>query len=228
MTPASRSRGLVKRFGGLTATDRVDLTLRAGRGARGDRPQRRRQDHADQPARPASCARRGPHPVRRPATITRLAGPAGARCWARPLLPDHVGVRGVHACCENVMLAVQARARPQLPLLAPARCASRRCVDAAHEALDAVGLARAGRRRRSPRSRTASAASSSWRWRWRRAPQLLLLDEPMAGMSLRRVGAHGGAAAVAQGPLHASCWSSTTWTPCSRWPTASRCWSTAS
>ena len=53
-------------------------------------------------------------------------------------------------------------------------------------------------------------------------PQLLLLDEPMAGMSLaeseRMVSCSPRSRAAT-----ASCWSSTTWTPCSSSPTASRC-----
>ena len=45
-----RDPGLVKRFGGITATNDVSLQLAARRAPCADRPQRRRQDDADQPA----------------------------------------------------------------------------------------------------------------------------------------------------------------------------------
>ena len=47
--PVLRLDDLHKNFGGLTVTDGVDLEVAAGRAARRDRPERRRQDHADQP-----------------------------------------------------------------------------------------------------------------------------------------------------------------------------------
>ena len=42
-------RGVTKRFGGVVATDNVTLDVRAGRGARAHRAERRRQDHAHRP-----------------------------------------------------------------------------------------------------------------------------------------------------------------------------------
>jgi hypothetical protein len=44
MTPVLNVQGMVKRFGGLLATDHVDLDRQAGRDPRPDRPQWRRQD----------------------------------------------------------------------------------------------------------------------------------------------------------------------------------------
>ena len=44
-----KTEGLVKRFGGITATDNVESERHARRAPCADRPQRRRQDHADQP-----------------------------------------------------------------------------------------------------------------------------------------------------------------------------------
>ena len=48
--PALEARGLARRFGGLIATDNVSFSVAARRAAGADRPQRRRQDDADQSA----------------------------------------------------------------------------------------------------------------------------------------------------------------------------------
>jgi ABC-type branched-subunit amino acid transport system ATPase component len=55
------AHGLVMRFGGITATNNVTLELQARRAPCAHRPQRRRQDHADQPADRRAHAHRGPH-----------------------------------------------------------------------------------------------------------------------------------------------------------------------
>jgi branched-chain amino acid transport system ATP-binding protein len=54
-------------------------------------------------------------------------------------------------------------------------------------------------------------------------PAAFLLDEPMAGHGRRR---RARLTAFLDGcaPRRRSCWSSTTWTRFSRWPTGSRCW----
>jgi branched-chain amino acid transport system ATP-binding protein len=53
-----RTEHLVKRFGGINATNDVSMTVSARRAPRADRPQRRRQDHADQPADRRAARRR--------------------------------------------------------------------------------------------------------------------------------------------------------------------------
>ena len=66
--------GLVMRFGGITATNNVSLEPAARRAPCADRPQRRRQDHADQPADRRAHADRGPH---------RAARARTSRAWRR-------------------------------------------------------------------------------------------------------------------------------------------------
>ena len=63
--PALEARGLVKQFGALLATDNVSFAIAAGRASGADRPQRRRQDDADQSADRRRQADRGPGPPRR-------------------------------------------------------------------------------------------------------------------------------------------------------------------
>ena len=86
------AEGLTKRYGGLVANDAVTHDAAAGRGARPDRAQRRRQDHLRQPAdglRDAGC---GTHQSRR-------RRPHGAACQpdrrarARAHLPGRPRVR---------------------------------------------------------------------------------------------------------------------------------------
>ena len=52
-------------------------------------------------------------------------------------------------------------------------------------------------------------------------PQVLLLDEPLAGMGAEET-ERMVALLAALKPATRCCWSSTTWTPCSASPTASR------
>jgi ABC-type branched-subunit amino acid transport system ATPase component len=51
------------------------------------------------------------------------------------------------------------------------------------------------------------------------APQVLLLDEPLAGMGTAEAERMVDLLLRLKQPTP-SCWSSTTWTPCSRWPIA--------
>ena len=129
------------------------------RAACGDRSQRRRQDHADQPAVRRARARRRPHRFRRPRHHARCRSHRRALAGTGALVPDHVGVPRVHRAGERDAGRAGAR-RAQLPLLAPvgrrdAACASRRAMRWTRSA------SRDRARRRRWRSwRTASAASS--------------------------------------------------------------------
>ena len=75
--------GLTKRFGGVVASDEISLERAAGRAARDHRPERRRQDHADRPARGRARARCRAHPLRRPATSPRCRSTAAASSGSR-------------------------------------------------------------------------------------------------------------------------------------------------
>ena len=55
-------------------------------------------------------------------------------------------------------------------------------------------------------------------------PKILLLDEPLAGMSPTERADDRDAAEAARRSDARWWWSSTTWTRCSAWPTGSPCW----
>ncbi len=157
MSLLERLRGLVKRFGGLAATDGVDLDREPG------------EVHAVI----------GPNGAGKTTLINQLSGEirpdAGsirfdgrddhARAGlspradgARPLVPDHVGVSRVQRARQRDARRAGARG-PQLPLLASARRRAR-ARRARARALDGGGAG--SDRPTSPwqRSRTASAGSS--------------------------------------------------------------------
>ena len=71
MSTALATRGLDKSFGSLVVAKDIALSAAAGRALRADRPERRRQDHADQPDDRHAAARRRPDPPRRRATSPR-------------------------------------------------------------------------------------------------------------------------------------------------------------
>ena len=52
-------------------------------------------------------------------------------------------------------------------------------------------------------------------------PQVLLLDEPLAGMGAEEAERMVELLLRTEPRATRSCWSSTTWTRCSRWPTSS-------
>ena len=172
--------GLVKRFGGLTATDGVDLTVLPG------------EVHAVI----------GPNGAGKTTLINQLAGEiapdAGAiRFDGREIAHEPVYRRALlglgrsyqitsvfaeFTVLTNVMLAVQAHAGHSFRFFRPL-AAERDLVERAREALGEVGLASKadvvvatlahGERRQLEVAMTLASR-----------PKLLLLDEPMAGMSL--------------------------------------------
>ena len=64
-TPRSSTRGLNKSFGSLVVANDIELDAAAGRALRADRPERRRQDHADQSDDRHAAAGRRPDLARR-------------------------------------------------------------------------------------------------------------------------------------------------------------------
>jgi len=94
------------------------------------------------------------------------------------LLPDETAF-------DNVALAVAGPAGPQLPLLR--RCAEHPdALAQAAQLLGDVGLVGRTRRCASPISRTVNASSSELAVALATGRRLLLLDEPMAGLSRPR------------------------------------------
>ena len=172
------ARGLVKRFGGLVATDALDLAVEAGTihaviGPNGAGKTTLIAQLAGELASDSGMVRFAGDDV------TRLGAPARARRGLARSFQITSVFRGFTAF-ENVLLAVQAhaghsfrfwrRAREESSLAMPAR-----------EALAAVGLAE--------RADVPAAALAHGERRQLEiamalatAPRLLLLDEPMAGM----------------------------------------------
>ena len=116
MTPRSSGttvlelRGITKRFGDFVANDRVDLDVRAGRGARAARRERRGQVDADElPLRPVP-ARRGRDRGRAAGTprftSTRRRDRAGIG-----MVHQHFMLIPVMTVAENIVLGGRAAAR---------------------------------------------------------------------------------------------------------------------
>ena len=106
------STALTKRFGGFTALDNVSVDISAGRALRPDRPERLRQDHADQ-----LHFRRVPHRARhRDVPWRGHHATAAARAHAPrhcAQLPDSAAV-SKHDGVENLMVAARFRQRHRI------------------------------------------------------------------------------------------------------------------
>ena len=179
MSPLLQVAGLVKRFGGLTATDHVDFEVRAG------------EVHAII----------GPNGAGKTTLISQLAGelhPDEGRIIfeGRDITRSRVPARSLaglgrsyqisqifreFSALENVMLAVQAHAGHSFAFMRPV-AGDATLLDPARRALEQVGLA----------ERANAMVSSMAHGEHRQLelamtlagnPRLLLLDEPMAGMS---------------------------------------------
>ena len=191
----------------------------------------------------------GPNGAGKTTLIAQLVGRAAARCRHHPLrrrgrdAAAGAGARSQRGLArsfqitsvfrdftalDNVALAVQAHARPQLPLLAPTRAATPTLREPAR---------RHARRRSASATRADVAGRESRAWRAAPARDRDGAGDAAAHAAARRADGRHGPRGVAsawsallralKGRVRRSCWSSTTWTRCSRWPTASPCWSTA-
>lgn len=178
-TPVLSIKGLVKRFGGITATDHVDFDVLPG------------EVHAII----------GPNGAGKTTLISQLAGelrPDAGRIEfnGREISGDSVPARSMlglgrsyqisqvfreFTALENVMLAVQAHAGTSFSFLRPAINETALTGPAA-EALELVGL---GARQNEPAAAMAHGEHRQLELAMTLAtsPKLLLLDEPMAGMS---------------------------------------------
>ena len=178
-TPVLSIKGLVKRFGGLTATDHVDFDVLPG------------EVHAII----------GPNGAGKTTLISQLAGelkPDAGRIEfnGRDISGDTVPARSMlglgrsyqisqvfrdFTALENVMLAVQAHAGSSFSFMRPAINETALTGPAA-EALELVGL---GARKNEPAAAMAHGEHRQLELAMTLAtsPKLLLLDEPMAGMS---------------------------------------------
>lgn len=171
--------GLVKRFGGLMATDHLDLNVQTG------------EIHAVI----------GPNGAGKTTLMNQLSGEiipdAGSIVFEGQDLTAHPpyqrALSGIarsfqissvfndFSVIENVMMAVQARSRHSFRFWLPV-LSDRRLVEPAHQALEAVGL---GGQHRTLVGELAHGALRQLEIAMALAtqPKLLLLDEPMAGMS---------------------------------------------
>ena len=212
---ARRRRASTRASAGLRAVDDVSLDARMRRDPRGDRHQRRRQVDADQHALRRARADRRDGRAWRPRRHRLDAGRARAR-RPRPLLPAHHDLPALHACSRTAGSRRRRARRGRWRCSARAGARRRRRGARRARRSATVGLGGSRRRRRRHCSATASSASSRSRWCLATDPTVLLLDEPLAGMGAEETDAHARAARSAQAPSTRCCWSSTTWTRCSR------------
>ena len=172
--------GLVKRFGGLTATDSVDLTVEAGEvhaviGPNGAGKTTLINQLAGEIVPDAGSIRFEGHEIARAPVYQRALLGVGRSYQITSVFPEF-------SVLVNVMLAVQAHAGHSFHFWRPLKTETA-LVEQARAALAEVGLAAKanvpvatlahGERRQLEVAMTLATR-----------PKLLLLDEPMAGMSL--------------------------------------------
>jgi branched-chain amino acid transport system ATP-binding protein len=177
--PILEVRGLVKRFGGLLATDSLDLTIEAGElhaliGPNGAGKTTLIGEIAGELAPDAGTIRFDGHDVTGLAVHQRALAGLARSYQITQVVPDFTAL-------ENVMLAVQAHAGHSFRFWRPTRTFASLKTPAL-DALTQVGLA----------GRAATFAGEMAHGQHRQLelamalaahPKLLLLDEPLAGMS---------------------------------------------
>ena len=172
------TRGLVKRFGGVVASDRIDLSVRTGEihaliGPNGAGKTTLVAQLAGELMSDAGVIRFAGEDVTRLPVYTRSARGLARSFQITSILPEHTAL-------DNVALAVQARAGHSFRFWRPARTdAALR--DPARAVLAEVGLADRGdvvaaRLAHGEQRQLEIAMALATR------PRMLLLDEPMAGM----------------------------------------------
>jgi len=178
-TPILEVRGLVKRFGGLIATDGLDLTILPGEvhaliGPNGAGKTTLIGQLAGELRPDAGSIRFDGRDMTGLAAHQRALAGLARSYQITQVVPDFTAL-------ENVMLAVQAHAGHSFRFWRPARGFSALTAPA-REALEQVGLA--------ARAETLSAEMAHGEHRQLELamalaarPKLLLLDEPLAGMS---------------------------------------------
>ena len=180
--PLLRVTGLVKRFGGLIATNNLSLDVRPGELHARDRSERRRQDHADRADLPASCAQDAGTIHFAGEEISRLGAPARVARGLARTVPDHAIAERLLPRSTTSRSPSRRGSGHSFRFLVGRARRIERLREPAAAYLDRVGLRRPRRCRRSANCRMASRSSSNWRSRSRPSPRLLLLDEPMAGL----------------------------------------------
>ena len=184
--PSSTASGVTMRFGGLTRRRHVDLAGARGRDRRPHRAQRRRQDDLLQLPHRAVRADRGPgHASTAPCCRRSRCTVVTARAWPGPSRTS--GCSRNMTALENVMVGRHCRTQ-QGPLSSIVRGPKFRREEAGDPGAraGAARLRRAGRHDRATWPATCpTATSAGWRspGRWPPTRQLLLLDEPTAGMN---------------------------------------------
>jgi branched-chain amino acid transport system ATP-binding protein len=177
--PILEIRGLVKRFGGLLATDSLDLTVEAGEvhaliGPNGAGKTTLIGEIAGELTPDAGTIRFDGHDVTGLAVHQRALAGLARSYQITQVVPDFTAL-------ENVMLAVQAHAGHSFRFWRPAYTFAS-LTSPARDALAQVGLAgRAGM----PAGEMAHGEHRQLELAMALAaqPKLLLLDEPLAGMS---------------------------------------------
>ena len=176
--PLLETRGLVKRFGGVLATDHVDLTVTAGEihaviGPNGAGKTTLVAEIAGEVVPDAGLIRFAGEDVTRVPVPARSARGLARSFQVTSIFPELTAL-------DNVALAVQAHAGSSFRFWRPAR-AERALRDPARAVLDEVGLGE--------RASVVAASLSHGEQRQLEIamalatrPRLLLLDEPMAGM----------------------------------------------
>ena len=110
--PLLATRGLVKRFGGLMATDQIDFAVAARRNPRHHRTERRRQDDAGQPDHRRAAAGRRRDPARRRTSLGCTDRDRAAR--SRALVPSR-RLFGNMSLLENLLVPYLAHSADTAP-----------------------------------------------------------------------------------------------------------------